>query len=220
ERAGGGAIGVGERVLALGELIGGGAAVRLRRFDLADECAPLLFERARGIFEARALGLGLFDARFERRDLRRRAVVACAPGFAIGGDRGQPPRRNLRFARQRLRFRAHLGETLALAFDLAARAGELRLDLGGRRQRFERALRLLAPRGRLVAVRRQSRRCLAQRREARRVAARRALGLGVLLARRLRLVLHLAPTRARRALCLGGGGDLRLGRRHRLLLGL
>src|SRR5262249_16118214 len=90
ERAGG-AAGLGERVLALGELISGGAALRLRGFDLADERAPPLFERARGILEARALGLGLFHARFERGDLRRRAVVARAPGLA-GRDRpGQPP---------------------------------------------------------------------------------------------------------------------------------
>src|SRR5262249_56952384 len=61
---------------------------------------------------------------------------------------------------------------------------------------------------------------LAQRREARRVAARRALGLGMLLARGLRLVLQRAPTRARRGLGLGGGGDLRLGRCQRLLFGL
>src|SRR5262249_12947763 len=169
ERAACGAIGLGERVLALGELIGGGAAFGLRRFDLADKRAPLLFEGSRGVLEAPAFGLCLLGARLERRDLRRPRVVAGAPGWAIGGDRGQPPRRNLRFARQRLRFRAHLGETRALAFDLATRAGKLRLDICGRRQRFERALRLVAPGGRLVAVRRQSRRRLAQRREARRV---------------------------------------------------
>src|SRR5262249_52927556 len=159
----------------------GGAALRLRRFNLVDEPAPLLFEGARGILEARALGLGLLDARLERRDLRRRAVVARAPGFALGGDRGEPPRGTLPLPRQRLCFRAHLGEPRALAFDLAARAGKLRLDICSRRQRFERALRLVAPCGRLVAVRRQSRRRLAQRREARRVAARRALDLGMLL---------------------------------------
>src|SRR5262249_58631972 len=90
---------------------------------------------------------------------------------AVGGDGGEPPRRNLRFARQRLRFRAHLGKTRALAFDLAARAGKLRLDIGGERQLLERALRLVAPRVRLLAVRGQARRRLAQRRQPRRVAA-------------------------------------------------
>src|SRR5262249_58544055 len=85
-----GAIGLGERVLALGELIGGGAAVRLRRFDLADERAPLLFEGARGVLEASALGLCLLDARFERRDLRRRALVSRAPGLAVGRGPGHP----------------------------------------------------------------------------------------------------------------------------------
>src|SRR5262249_42714703 len=217
ERRARGAVALGERILALRELIGGGAALRLRRFDLADERAPLLFERARGILEARPLALGFFDARFKRGDLRRRAVVARAPGLPVGGDRGEPPRGNLRFTRQRLRFRAHLGETRALAFDLAARAGKLRLDIGGGRQRFERALRLVAPRVRLLAVRGQARRRLAQRRQARRVTARLALGLGVPLARGLRRVLQRAPVCARRGLGLGGGGDLGLGGRHGFL---
>src|SRR5262249_11323531 len=139
---------------------------------------------------------------------------------------------NLRFARQRLRFRAHLGETRALAFDLAARAGELRLDFRGRRQRFERALRLVAPGGRFVAVRRQSRRRLAQRREARRVAAPPPPRPRPVLPPRPPLPAPPPPApaappprappprRARRGLGLGGGGALGLARRHRLLLGL
>jgi len=58
--------------------------------------------------------------------------------LAVGGDRGEPPRGNLRFARQRLRFRAHLGKTRALAFDLAARAGKLRLLAAATRERIAR----------------------------------------------------------------------------------
>src|SRR2546430_11404316 len=103
-------VGLSERVFALGELIGGGATRRLRRFNLADQRAPLLFEQARRIGQARALALGLFHARLHRLDLRGRAVVALAPGLAIGGDRREPPPRNLRVARARLRFRAHRSE--------------------------------------------------------------------------------------------------------------
>src|SRR5262249_62041837 len=65
-----------------------------------------------------------------------------------------------------------------------------------------------------------SRAPLAERRRPRRVAARRALGLGMALARGRRLVLQIAPARACRSLGLGGGGDLGLGRRYRLLFGL
>src|SRR5262249_3421411 len=203
-----------------GELIGGGAPRRLRRFDLADQCASLLFEQARSIYEARALALGLFDARLQRLDLRGRAAVALAPGLPVGGDGREPARGNLRFARERLRFRAHLGQLRAPPLDLAARRSELRLDIGGRRQRFECTLRLLARGNCLVAACTQSRLGFRECREARSVAARLTLGLGMPVARGLRLLLQSPPARARRGFGLGRGGDLRLGRGEDLLLTL
>ena len=57
----------------------------------------------------------------------------------IGSDGGKPPRRDLGFARQRLRLRAHLGETGAPHLDLGARASESSLQVGRRRQRREQA---------------------------------------------------------------------------------
>ena len=220
KRGAGGAIGFGQRGLALDEAIGGVAAARFRGRDLVDQCAALLFEQARGIFESCAFAPDLFGARLQRVDLPDRAFVALAPGAPIAGDRGEPAGGNLRLARQRLRFRPHLGQPRALTFDLAAYAGELRLDIGGRRQRAERAVCFLAPGDRLVAARRQSCRRLAERRKPRRIAADLAFGVGLLVARGEGLVLERAPAAARGGLGLGGGCGLRLGLRHGRLLGL
>src|SRR6476660_4448541 len=104
-------------------MIGCGAARILRRLDLADQREALLFEQARGVCEAGTFARCLFDAGVQRLELRGRAVVAAAPGLPLGGDRRQPARGYLRFARQRLRFRAYLREPGAVAFDLAANAG-------------------------------------------------------------------------------------------------
>src|SRR5262249_32822367 len=180
----------------------------------------LLFEQARSIYEARALALGLLDARLQRLDLRGRAVVALAPGLPVGGDGREPACGNLRFARERLRFRAHLGQLRTSTLDSAARRGELRLDSGGRRQRFECALRLFARGDCLIAACAQSRLGFCECREARSVAVRLTLGLGVPVARGLRLLLQGPPARARRGFGLGRGGDLRLGRGDDLLLAL
>ena len=138
----------------------------------------------------------------------------------LGGDRGQPARGYLRLARQRLCFRAHLGEPRALAFDLALDAGEPRLDIERRRQCGERALGLVARSGRLVAARGQPCLRLAQRREPRRIARHLAFGLGKSIPCRVRFVLERAPAGARRGLRLGGGRDLGLGGRHHRLFRL
>ena len=66
------AIGLGQRVLALGEVIGGCAPFCLRSLDLADQGATLLFEDAGRILELGALLLRLVEARFEAGDLRNR----------------------------------------------------------------------------------------------------------------------------------------------------
>src|SRR5262249_56606535 len=67
------AVGFGERVFALRERIGGGAARRLRAFNLADQSPALLLERARRVRAACAFPLGLFPTRFQRLGLLRPA---------------------------------------------------------------------------------------------------------------------------------------------------
>src|SRR5204862_5294399 len=57
------AVGLGERILALGQAIGSCAARRFSRLDLVQQGRALLCEKARSIFEARALGLRLLRAR-------------------------------------------------------------------------------------------------------------------------------------------------------------
>ena len=89
--------------------------------------------------------------------MRRRAVVALAPGLAVGGECREAPSGNLRLARERLRLGADLGEPCPLAFNLAADGGKLRLDIRRRRQRLQGTLCLLARHGRLVAARGQPR---------------------------------------------------------------
>src|SRR5262249_51410741 len=214
------AVGLGEHVLALRELIGRGAARLLGAFDLADQRAALFLEQARGIGKARALGLGLFDARLQRLDLHGRAVLARAPRFAVRADGRELPRGNFRFAPERLRARAPFGTARPLLLDLAARGGKWRLDGRRRRQRLKRALRLVTPRDCLLATCAQSRLGLGERREARGVAARLAFGFGVPVPRGLRFLLQRAPARA----CLGVGrrsrGGHALGGRDRRLFAL
>ena len=53
ERGARGAVGFGKRVLACGQMIGGGAAGGFRGLDLADQRVALLVEYARRVFEAR-----------------------------------------------------------------------------------------------------------------------------------------------------------------------
>ncbi len=113
--------------------------------------------------------------------MRASSVSICAaapslragPAFAVGGDRGEPPRGNFGLARQRLRFRAHLGELRALAFDLAAHRGEpAPRYLPPAASAASARSASLASGARFVAARRQSRLRLAERRQARGVAAR------------------------------------------------
>ena len=155
-----------------------------------------------------------------RLDLRGRAVVALTPGLAIGGDRREPPPRNLRVARERLRFRAHLGKACALAFDRGPCSGQLRFDIGSRGQCLERALRVVTRSRGFLAARGQPCLGFAQCRDARRVTARLAFGFGMSIARSLRLLLQRAPARAGGGLRLGGARDLGLGRRDRLFFAL
>src|SRR5262249_14338015 len=107
-------VGLGGRVLAVAELVRGGAAAGLRRFDLGDQRAPLLLERLRRLGKARPLAAGLAEAGLERLDLRRCALAALAPGGAFRADRREPALRQLDLARERLRLRAPPGEVRAL----------------------------------------------------------------------------------------------------------
>src|SRR6516165_11865336 len=129
ERCAGAAVGFGECILALRETIGGGAASRFRRLDLADQYGTLVGENARSIFQAGALGLRFLCAGGQGLDLRGGAFMALAPALAIGGDRGEPPRSDLAFARESLGLRARLGELGALLLDCSAQLRELRFDL-------------------------------------------------------------------------------------------
>ncbi len=142
---------------------------------------------------------------------------ALAPALRVGGDGGEPAAGNLRFARERLRFRAHLGEPRALAFDLAAHGGEPGLDLGGRRQRGERVARLRCGRRR---PRRGSRSIASSPRRARRAAPRcgspRVRPRHGDRAPTSASCCSVAPASAGRGLGLGGGCDL--GLRPRSLL--
>ena len=63
ERRARGPVGLGERILALGEGVGCVAASPLRGLDLIDQRTPLLLEQARSVLEARARLLRLRDAR-------------------------------------------------------------------------------------------------------------------------------------------------------------
>ena len=197
ERGAGVAIGGRQRILGLGEAIGGGPARRFRRLDLADQRHALLGEGLRGVGEARALGLGLLHAAFERGDLGGGAVAALGPAGALAGDRLQPALRQLGLARERLRLRAQLGEPGAALLDLGAHARELALHLGRRRQRLEHALGLAGGRHGLVAARVEPRLGFGQRRQPGGVASDLALAGGMQLARGERRVLALAPVRSR-----------------------
>ena len=128
------------------------------------------------------------------------------------GDLRQPPLGLFRLARQRLRLRAHLGEVEALIFDLATDGAELDLDVVGRRQGGERALRFAAGGGGFVAARGQPRLRLGERRQPRGIASGLAFRRAVLVARAMGLALQFPPARARAGFGLGGGGDLGFGR--------
>src|SRR5262249_61776820 len=105
ERGAGGPVCGGQRVLAEGEVVGGGAAGGFGRLDLGDQRPALLLERLRRVVEARALGAGLGQARVERLDLRNCPLAALAPGGAFRADRREAALRPLDLAGERLRLR-------------------------------------------------------------------------------------------------------------------
>ena len=109
-------VGLGELGLGFRQAVGGGAARRGRRFDLADQRRTLAGEFLRRVFEFGALGLGFFGALADGDDLRRGVVLALVPFRAFGGDRLQPAIGKFGIARNRLRFDPHFGERCAVAW--------------------------------------------------------------------------------------------------------
>ena len=93
-------------------------------------------------------------------DLRRGAVLALAPGRALGGDRLQAAIRKLGLARDRLRLDPHFGERGAVARNRLVDLGELRFKIGGRR-RARPAPPRVSPRAAFASSRPALIRCLA-----------------------------------------------------------
>ena len=103
-------------------------------FDLVDQRAALLGEQRRRVVELGALGGDFGDAGLDGRDLRGRALLAVLPFVALGEDRLHAAVGEFGLARQRLRFGAHLRGEPAMAVDVGANGGELRLGVEARRQ--------------------------------------------------------------------------------------
>ena len=218
-----GAIGFRHRGFGGGERIGCVAPILLGVLDLADDGAALFREQRRRVVELGVLRLHLGDARFDGRDLRGRTLLAGLPFVTFGRYRLQAAVRKLGFARQRLRFRAHLRRKPAMAIDLGPHLAELRFGVEARRQLAKRGGRGFMGGGDFRAVAGQAVVGFGQRGAARRVAVDLALGAGMTFARGVGLALRRAPGVARLALGRGGcgdgltgGGDRLLGRLQRL----
>ena len=140
QRGAGGPVGLGERVLGLGQTIGGGAARGFGGFDLADQIAALFGEELRRIGKLGALLRRLLRARLEGRDLGGGVVAALAPAVAFGADGLEPAVGKLGLARERLRLGAHLGERAALV--RRSRREQRRAWLRDRRRAAARRARL------------------------------------------------------------------------------
>src|SRR5439155_13129692 len=110
ERGADGAVGGGQRILRLGQTVGGGGAGGFGGLHLFDQQAALFFEDGRRIGERGPLLLGLGAAGVERRDLGDGAFAAVAPGLPVGADGVEAAVGELGFARQGLGLGADLGE--------------------------------------------------------------------------------------------------------------
>ena len=124
ERGPGGAVGFRHRVFGRGQRVGGGAAGGFGGLDFVDQRAALFGEHRRRVLEFGALGFDFGDAGFDGRDLRGGALLARLPFVALGEDRLQAAVGQFGFARQRLRFGAHLRGEPAMAVDVVAHRGE------------------------------------------------------------------------------------------------
>ena len=107
-------VGFGKIGFRRGEPVGGGAALAGRGLDLADQRLALAFEPLRCAFELGALGRRLVVALDDDVDLRRRIVLALAPGLPLNDDGLQPRIGQFDFTGDRLRFDANLGADIAL----------------------------------------------------------------------------------------------------------
>ena len=169
ERGAGVAVGLGQRVLGFLQAIGAGARGRLPR----SATSPISALR----FSAKTCGAFSSSARSRLASAMRCSSVAIwvrAPSrrsfqpALSAGERREPPVGQFRLAHDRLLLGAHLGELGALAGDVVAHGGELGFEIGGGRQRGQRALGLGLGGARLVAAGGKARARFGERREPRR----------------------------------------------------
>ncbi len=146
-------------------------------------------------------------------------MLAVLPFVAFAGDRLQAAIGEFRFARQRLRFRAHLCGEPSVAVDLGAHVGEPGFGLEARRQFVQRRVGTLMGALHLEAVGGNSAVRLGERRSPRRVAVDLAFGRGMAFAGGVGLALGGAPGVACRGLGRGRGLQRGLGALQRLPLG-
>ena len=135
-----GAVGFRHHVFGRGERVGGGAAVAFGGFDFADQRAAFFGKNRRRVVEFGALGFDLGDARFDGRDLRRRAFFAGLPFPALGKDRLQAAVGQFGLPRQRLGLGANLRGEPAMTVDVGTHRGEsgFGVETGGQVQRAPR----------------------------------------------------------------------------------
>ena len=151
ERSAGGAIGLGERGLALGAGVGGVLAERLGVIELVGERAAAAGEFGRRVRERLALGLGGGAPFGEFGDLGFRAPAPLIPGAALGGDRCL---RAARASASRVSVCKAARASANSARVAAARracALESEREIVARRQRRQRAFRQNLALGRFVA---------------------------------------------------------------------
>ena len=146
----------------------------------------------RRVVELGASGLRFGDAALQRGELVARAFLALLRGLLVGGQRLEAAVGEFGFADDRLLLGAQLGQRRALGRDVFAHGGEFGFQIGGRRERGERAFGFRLGGGGFVAVGGQAHLRFGQRRLARGVAVALAFGRFVRIARAGDVALALA----------------------------
>ncbi len=186
ERLAGGAVGLGEGVLALRARIRGLLSSRFRPIVLVGQRAAAAAEFDWRLGEAGALLLGERLALGKFSDAGVRAIAPFAPGPLLGGDRLSSRGARLRLARERLRRGARLGEPSPLARRRGARASEAVDQIVAGAESAKRGFRARLARGRLVARGRGAREAFLDRRETRQDLGALSVKFGERLARIVR----------------------------------
>ena len=157
------AVGFGERVLGLRSRSAAARALGFSRLHFADQTLGASRRKAAARRRARRARAWLPQCVLERRDLVARAGHVARSSRRGRGQLVEPAVGHFGLARERLLLGAHFGEPGALAVDVVAHAGKLAFQIGGRRQRGERAFGLGLGGSGLVAARRQAGARLGQR---------------------------------------------------------